>query len=174
MKRKRRLVSGQGDFGSKTVAIILDETSPVERLMKEFESHEAHETAFLRRYREMLETTQNPLVKFLVELIVADEEKHHVVLHAMTSTLEGSLTWTHLQNAIEGLYNLGKEKDEILKLTEDFLRVEKKEIGEYRKLMRATKRYYQGLFALFLAAMIHDSEKHVEILEFLRQKLKAA
>jgi bacterioferritin (cytochrome b1) len=174
MKRKRRLVPGQGDFGSKTVAIISDETSPVERLMKEFESHEAHEAAFLRRYREMLETTQNPLVKFLVELIVADEEKHHVVLHAMTSTLEGSLTWTHLQNAIEGLYNLGKEKDEILKLTEDFLRAEKKEIGEYRKLMRATKRYYQGLFALFLAAMIHDSEKHVEILEFLRQKLRAA
>lgn len=174
MKRQRRLIAGKEASGSKTVGVISDETSEVERLMKEFESHETHEAAFLRRYREMLETTQNPLVKFLVELIVADEEKHHVVLHAMTSTLEGSLTWTHLQNAIEGLYNLGKEKDEILKLTEDFLRVEKKEIGEYRKLMRATKRYYRGLFALFLAAMIHDSEKHVEILEFLRKKLKAA
>jgi hypothetical protein len=174
MKRQRRLIAGKEAFGSKTVGMISDETSPVERLMKEFESHETHERVFLRRYKEMLETTHNPLVKFLVELIVTDEEKHHEVLHAMASTLEGSVTWTHLQNAIEGLYNLGNEKDEILKLTEDFLNVEKKEIGEYRKLMRATKRYYQGLFTLFLAAMIHDSEKHVEILEFLRKKLKAA
>jgi hypothetical protein len=168
------LISGKGAFGSKTVGMISDETSPVERLMKEFESHETHETVFLRRYREILETTHNPLVKFLAEIIVADEEKHHVLLHAMTSTLKGSLTWTQLQNAIEGLYNLDKEKDEILKVTEDFIRAEKKEIGEYRKLMRASKRYYKGLFTLFLAAMIHDSEKHVEILEFLRKKLKAA
>jgi bacterioferritin (cytochrome b1) len=174
MKRQRRLIAGKGDFGSKTVGMISDETSPVERLMKEFEGHEMHETGSLRKYREILERTHNPLVKFLVELIVADEEKHQVVLHAMTSTLKGSLTWAHLQNAIEGADNLGKEKDEMLKVTEEFIHVEQKEIGEYRKLARATKRYYQGLFTLFLTAMIHDSEKHVEILEFLRKKLKAA
>ena len=174
MKRQRRLIAGKGAFGSKSVGIISDETSPVERLMKEFEGHETHETVFLGRYREILERTHNPLVKFLVELIVADEEKHQVVLHAMTSTLKGSLTWTQLQNAIEGADNVGKEKDELLKVTEDFIHVEQKEMEEYRKLARATRRYYQGLFTLFLAAMIHDSEKHVEILEFLQNKLKAA
>jgi hypothetical protein len=174
MKRQRRLIADKGAFGSKSVGMISDETSPVERLMKEFEGHETHETVFLRRYREILETTHNPLVKFLVELIVADEEKHQVVLHAMTSTLKGSLTWAHLHNAIEGADNLGKEKDEMLKVTEDFIHVEEQEIGEYRKLARTTKRYYQGLFTLFLATMIHDSEKHVEILQFLRKKLEAA
>lgn len=174
MKRQRRLIAGKGAFGSKSVGMISDKASPVERLMKEFETHETHEAVFLRRYREMLERTQDPLVKFLVELIVTDEEKHQVVLHAMTSTLKGSLTWTQLQSAIEGADNLGKEKDEMLKVTEDFIHVEQKEIGEYRKLARAAKRYYQGLFTLFLAAMIHDAEKHVEILEFLRTKLKAA
>jgi bacterioferritin (cytochrome b1) len=174
MKRQRRLRAGKGAFGSKTVGVISGETSEVERLMKEFESHETHEAVFVRRYREMFETMHNPLVKFLVELILADEEKHHTVLQAMTSTFKGSFTWTRLETAIEGLYNLGQQKDEILKVTEDFIQAEKKEIVEYRKLMRATKRYYQGLFTLFLAAMIHDSEKHIEILEFLRQKLKAA
>lgn len=173
MKRQRRLIAGKA-FGSKTAPVISDETSEVERLMKEFESHETHEAVFVRRYREMFETMHNPLVKFLVELILADEEKHHTVLQAMTSTLKGSLTWTRLENAIDGLYNLGQQKDEILKVTEDFIQAEKKETVEYRKLMRASRRYYRGLFTLFLAAMIHDSEKHIEILEFLRQKLKAA
>jgi len=174
MKRQRRLIAGTGTPGSKTVGVILDETSEVERLMKEFESHETDEAVFVRRYREMFETMRNPLVKFLVELILADEEKHHTVLQSMTSTLKGALTWTRFETALEGLYNLGQQKEEILHVTEEFIRAEKKEIVENRKLMRASKRYYQGLFTLFLAAMIHDSEKHIEILEFLRQKLKAA
>src|SRR6185503_2782325 len=116
MKRQRRLIAGKEALGSKTVAVISDETSEIERLMNEFEGHEMHETVSLQKYKEVLEKTDNPLVKLLVELIVADEERHHVVLHAMTSTLKGSVTWTHLQNAIEGLYNLGREKDEILKV----------------------------------------------------------
>lgn len=174
MQRQRRLIAGKEASGSKMVGVISDETSEVERLMKEFESHETHEAVYVRRYREMFQRMQNPLVKFLLELILADEEKHHTVIRAMTSTLKGALTWTRFENAIEGLYNLGEQKDEILKVTEDFMRAEKKEIVEYRKLMRATKRYYQGLFTLFLAAMIHDSEKHVEILEFLRKQLKSA
>jgi rubrerythrin len=174
MKRPRRLIAGKGDFGSNTVGVISDETSPVERLMREFERHETHEAVFLRAYREVLDKTDNRLVKFLIELVAADEEKHQVVLHAMTSTLKRSVTWMQLQNAIEDIDSLGKGKQEILKLTEEFLRAEQKEIGEYRKLARTVKRYYHGLFTLFLTAMIHDSQKHVDILEFLRKTLKAA
>ena len=174
MKRQRRLIAAKRTSGSKTVGVISDQSSEVERLMKDFESHETHEAVFLRRYREIFQRMENPLVKFLIELILADEEKHHKVLESMTSTLKGSLTWTHFETAIEGLYNLGQQKAEILKVTEEFIQAEKKEIVEYRKLMRASKGYYEGLFTLFLAAMLHDSEKHIEILEFLRQKLKAA
>jgi len=174
MKGQRRLIAGKETLGSKTVGVISDESSEVERLMKEFESHETHEAVYVRRYRELFLRLQNPLVKFLLELILADEEKHHTVLQSMTSTLKGAVTWTRFENALEGLYNLGQQKDEILKVTEEFIRAEKREIVEYRKLMRASKTYYQGLFTLFLAAMIHDSEKHVEILEFLRKQLKSA
>src|SRR5215467_6743255 len=143
MKRQRRLIAGKEASGSKTVGVISDETSEVERLMNEFESHEMHEAVYVRRYRELFLRLQNPLVKFLLELILADEEKHHTVLQSMTSTLKGAVTWTRFENALEGLYNLGQQKDEILKVTEEFIRAEKKEIVEYRKLMRATKRYYQ-------------------------------
>ena len=174
MKGQRRLIAGKEAMGSKSVGVISDETSQIERLMRDFESHETHEAVYVRRYREMFQRMQNPLVKFLLELILADEEKHHTVLQSMTSTLKGAVTWTRFESALEGLYDLGEQKDEILKVTEDFMRAGKKEIVEYRKLMRATKRYYQGLFTLFLAAMIHDSEKHVEILEFLRKQLKSA
>jgi len=148
--------------------------SEVERLMNEFESHEGQESDFTRRYKEISEKTKNPLIRFLLRLIVSDEEKHFAVTHAMASTLRGDLTWTKPEDALSGLYDPPENREELLRLTEDFLAVEKSGIEEYKRLIKASKGYYQGLFALLIRTMVHDSEKHLEILEFLRQRLKEA
>jgi len=150
------------------------EISEVERLMNEFEAHESQEGKFVQRYKDIAEKTKNPLIRFLLRLIVSDEEKHHAVTHAMASTLKGDLTWTKPEDAIRGLVDLPAEKGELLKLTEDFIQVEKEGIKEYKKLIKASEGYYGGLFVLLLKSMIHDSEKHVEILEFLRRRLRKA
>lgn len=150
------------------------EISEVERIANEFESHESQEAIFTQTYKEIAEKSKNPLVKFLLKLIISDEEKHHAVIHAIVSTLKGDLTWTKPEDAIRGLYNLREEKEELLKLTEDFIQLEKEGIKEYKELTKACKGYYRGLFVLLLQSMIRDSEKHMEILEFLKQRLKEA
>lgn len=155
-------------------AVAAQAVSEVERLMNEFTAHEGHETEFTKRYKEIADKSQNPLVRFLLQLIITDEEKHNAVTHAMASTLKGGLTWSRPEGSISGFYDLGREKEELLRLTADFVKLEKDEIREYRKLMRACKGYYHGLFVLLLRLMTHDSEKHVEILEFLRDKLEEA
>ena len=149
-----------------------EEISEVERLMNEFEAHEGGEKQLLQRYKEIAEKSNNPLIRFLLRLIISDEEKHHAVTHAMVSTLRGDLTWTKPEEAIRGLYELGKGKEELLKLTEEFIEVEREGIEEYKKLIKTSKGYYRGLFALLFRSMVHDSEKHVEFLEFLRQRLR--
>jgi hypothetical protein len=78
------------------------------------------------------------------------------------------------KDALSGLYDTPENREELLRLTEEFLAVEKSGIEEYKRLMKASKGYYQGLFALLIRTMVHDSEKHLEILEFLRQRLKEA
>ncbi|MFQ5903320.1 MAG: ferritin family protein [Candidatus Binatia bacterium] len=148
--------------------------SEVERIMNELEAHEGQEEKFTRRYKEIAGKSKNPFVRFLLQLIISDEEKHHAVTHAMVSTLKGGLTWTKPEGAISGLADLEGEKDELLKITEDFIKLEKGGIKEYRRLIKRSKGYYQGLFVLLIQSMIRDSEKHVEILEFLRQRLKEA
>ena len=148
------------------------EISSVERLMNEFEAHEGGELRFVQRYRGIAGKTENRLIRFLLQLIIADEEKHHAVTHAIVSTLKGDLTWTRPGDAIRGLYDLGEERDELLGLTEDFIRLEKEGIKEYKALMEESKGYYRGLFVLLLQAMVRDSEKHVEILKFLQKTLK--
>lgn len=179
MKRERRdamerIPEFYPMYGPGAVEGGSEEISEVERLMNEFEAHESGEKQLLYRYKEIAEKSDNPLIKFLLRLIISDEEKHHAVTHAMVSTLKGDLTWTKPEDAIQGLYKLADGGEELLQLTEEFIEVEKGGIEEYKKLIKASKGYYRGLFALLLRSMVHDSEKHVEFLEFLRQRLKEA
>ena len=146
--------------------------SDVERLANEFEAHEGQESAFLQRYKELVGKTDNRMVKFLLQMIISDEEKHHAITHAMLSTLKGDLNWTTPADAIHGLYDLKNEKQNLLELTENFIRVEKTGINEYKQLIKESKGYYRDLFVVLFRSMIHDSEKHVGVLEFLRDRLR--
>jgi len=146
--------------------------SAVEQLLSAFEAHEGEEGVLIRRYQEIAEGSGNSVIRFLLQLIISDEEKHHAVTRAMASTLKGSLTWTRPQGALRGFKELGKGPKELPALTDDFIKLEREGIKEYKKLIRASKGYYRGLFSLLLRSMIHDSEKHLEILKFLKQALQ--
>src|SRR4030095_15415141 len=80
--------------------------SPIEKLLNEFEAHEAKEEKSLDYYRKTLADMPNPLTRFLMQLILSDEEKHRAVLHAMVATLRGSLTWTKPAGSLEGAGDL--------------------------------------------------------------------
>ncbi len=148
--------------------------SEIERLAKEFEAHESGERQFIQRYKEIAARTKNPLVKFLLGLIISDEEKHHAVTHAMVTTLKADLSWTSPEGTLRGLGDWREEKDELLKPTEDFIRLEREGIKVYKEFIKASEGYYRGLFALLFQSMMHDSEKHVKLLEFLRNQLGEA
>ena len=150
------------------------EISAVEQLMGEFDYHEEQEGEFIKQYKEIAERSKNPLVKFLLDLIISDEEKHRAAIHAIVSTLKGDLTWTNPDDALQGFGELDEEKEnkELLKVTADFIKHEKEGIKDYKKLMKSSKGYYYGVFVLLLQSIIRDSEKHVEILEFLRRRLR--
>jgi rubrerythrin len=149
--------------------------SEAERLLRAFEAHEGEEKGFLRDYRAILEKCNHPMAAFLLNLIIADEERHQAVVHSMVATLQGALDWSHPAGAIESPATVTREQAaELRQLTQTFIDEEKNGIREYKKLIRSSAGYYRGLFALLLRIMIHDSEKHVMILEFLRDDLANA
>jgi hypothetical protein len=49
--------------------------------------------------------------------------------------------------------------------------VERDGIGEYEKLVKTTEGFHQDLFGMLCKSMIHDSLKHIDILDFLKLKL---
>lgn len=164
------------DFADASTVFGLISTSEgishVEKLLNEFEAHEAKEDRALEFYKKTLGHMPNPLARFLMQLIVSDEEKHRAVVHAMVATLKGSLNWTQPPDSLEGVGELTSLNGEIRRATEELLRLEKEGIREYKVLTQQSSGYYHGLFKVLLDSMIRDSEKHVQLLEFLRDNLK--
>ncbi|MGH7846333.1 MAG: hypothetical protein ACREQW_14340 [Candidatus Binatia bacterium] len=89
----------------------------------------------------------------------------------MISTLRGNLEWKKLDDSLEDVVDLTGTDGRLRALTEEFIRLEKAGITEYRKLIGESTGYYHGLFEILLKSMIRDSEKHIESLEFLHQRL---
>lgn len=148
--------------------------SPIERLLNDFEAHEAQEEKSIETYRKTLSETGNPMTRFLLQMIVSDEEKHRAVIHSMAATLKGSLNWSKPAGSLGGGANLADMDGNLRRATEEFIRVEKEGIREYKALLSDSAGYYHGLFEVLIGAMIRDSEKHVELLEFLKENLASA
>jgi hypothetical protein len=91
----------------------------------------------------------------------------------MISTLKGSLTWTKPAGTLEGGPDEANINRQLLTITDEFIELEKGGIKEYKVLLKQSEDYYHGLFKILLNSMIRDSEKHVELLEFIRQRVKA-
>jgi len=150
------------------------EISPIERLLNEFEAHETKEEKALEYYKKVMGDMPNPATRFLLQLIISDEEKHRAVIHAMVATLKGSLTWTKPAGSLEGGADSDAANGKLRDVTEEFIRIEKEGIKDYKSLIGESSGYYHGLFKVLMDSMIRDSEKHVELLEFLRGSLKTA
>jgi rubrerythrin len=117
---------------------------------------------------------KDPAIRFIMQMIISDEEKHRAVMHAMASTLKGSLNWSQPAVSLDGVADETEIKNKLTAVTEKFIDVEKTGIRGYKKLLKGSSGYYQGLFQVLIEAMIRDSEKHVEMLEYLSRRLKSA
>lgn len=149
--------------------------SAVEELLAAFERHERQERESLRTYQMCIETHDNSLVKYLLELIAADEEKHHQIITRFVTSLEADLSWISRLKGMPGLGRLdANQRKELVRMTDALIEEEKRGITECKRLARSSAGYYGGLLRLLLDTVVHDSHKHLMILKFLRRRLKEA
>ena len=147
------------------------EFSSVQRLMNEFQSHANHEEQWLTNYQAIAKKSADPLIRFLLGLIVADEQTHHELTSRMITKLKDELAWTRAEGLARRVYEKGAKRTQLLASVERFLEAEREGIKEYEQLKKESKGLYRDVFALLYTTMIHDSNKHIGILDFLRRKL---
>jgi hypothetical protein len=148
------------------------EFSVVHRLMNEVKTYEDEEDRWLSSYRELAEQCDDPVFRFLLDLIIADEERHHQLLGRMISSLKDDLASSRGENSISKKTSRFATKRKREVMVGCFLAVERRGIKDYEKLKSASEGFRQGLLALLCDVMIHDSLKHIAILNFLRLRLQ--
>ena len=90
----------------------------------------------------------------------------------MIAKLKDELAWTRAAGLARRVYEKGQSGKRLLMSVESFLAAERKGIKEYERLKKQSQGLYRDVFALLYTTMIHDSHKHIGILEFLRLKLR--
>jgi len=147
----------------------------IEQLRSMLANHLEQESKFLGVYGHAIEVHNSPLVKFIFQLILADEETHHGVLRRIVANLDSDLNWKKSPDALPMLGNLKTvDRINLMKLTDEFIAEEKHGIAQCKSLMKSTKGLYRDLVSFLLRMMIHDSEKHLMMLRFIRKQLKVA
>ena len=164
-----------GDLGWPSARIDVPREGPskLEELLQHFENHEQQERRMLQEYRDTIENVDHPMVKSVLNLIQLDESKHYEVVNAMLATLQKDLFWRDTPAALDVFRGVGAEAEELLALVKRFIQVERDGIREYESLRSEVEDCYEGLFSVLLRALIKDSEKHLTLLEFLQEYLKA-
>jgi rubrerythrin len=147
------------------------EFSSVQRLMNEIQSQTIQEERWLSRYREIAGESTDPLIRFLLGLIVADEERHHELTSRMISKLKDELSSSRLAARPRGEGENREKADSLLRSLGIFIEAERSAIQEYEKLKQDSAGLARDVFTLLYTTMIHDSQKHVGVLEFLRDRL---
>ena len=150
------------------------EFSSVQRLMNEFQAHANQEEQWLTSYQAIAKEASDPLIRFLFGVIVDDEQRHHELTKKMITKLKDELAWTRAEGLAPRVYEIGKKRKQLRSSVERFVEAEREGIKEYQRLKKESQGLYRDVFALLYTTMIHDSHKHIGILEFLRRKLTEA
>lgn len=132
------------------------------------ERHGVEEGAVLARYERLGAQANSEAVRYLVNLIMDDERRHHRVMVEIAN----AVAWANVKGAADvdtvPDLNATRESAELLAATGELIAVEKQDARELKRLRREFKDYADTtLWGLLIDTMLLDTEKHRVILEFI-------
>jgi hypothetical protein len=137
-----------------------------ESLAATFERHAAEEGRILAQYRVLAETLGDSPARFLVKLILTEEELHHELLRATAK-------WLREHSAADGTpIPPDADTDELLRRTEQLQSHETDTIEACQRLRADLSGTGGELLASVLDVMAMDSEKHHRLLTTVRKMIK--
>jgi rubrerythrin len=140
------------------------------RISHEFQTHVREELYFLEQYEEFVDLVDDDSARFLFEMIVDDEHRHHALFDEMTRAV------LREDDELPGVPRFSPEQAHtLLEPTERFLAAERDDHKKLHQLVRELRpAAADTLWPLLVELMEIDTDKHVRILEYLRERLRAA
>ena len=141
------------------------------RVLQLLEQHGANEGALLESYQEIAERSDTQAsVRFLVEMILNDEQRHHALFEQMANAIRSFIWEVPVEPRLPSAVR--RHNPELHAATAELLRAERKDRKEL-KALRSTLRHSRSASfdALMVDLMLHDTEKHITILEYIHDHL---
>jgi len=129
--------------------------------------HGREEAARLARY-EALAGEASPATRYLVELIVEDERRHHRLL----AEIADAIAWGSVGHPGTGVprSGAGDADAQVAREARALLATEKADRRELRRLRRRLRNYTGTLWPLLVDVMVCDTDKHVRILQYMARR----
>lgn len=144
----------------------------IEVLLRTVEQHAEEERDTVEMYLALAERTADGAVRVLLEILVEDERKHHVLFQRIAARIEDDINWATSDEAlpVAAVSRPAADPGDV-RLLLNAAKDERRGSRELRRLGRERSGLNGGLFRVLLEAMADDSEKHAHILDFAARRL---
>jgi hypothetical protein len=135
-------------------------------------THGEREGAALAAYQRLADDSSDEGLQYLIRLILQDEQRHHRVIAEMLNQLQSFVWEVDVADSVPGAVR-GSDAG-LREETTRLLALEREDAKELRRLRKALQQEpSSSLLPLLASLMLHDTAKHIEILEFIRKAASA-
>lgn len=140
-------------------------------LTKYLEGHLRAEQDVLDAYERLAADRPDDLISYLIRTILRDESRHHDLFVEILHSLVSKIRWEEVSPRLPMLPAHVDDRDELLKATDDLLKIERADAKELQRLRKAWTKIGGefGLWALLVEGAELDTEKHIRMLKYLRR-----
>jgi hypothetical protein len=139
-----------------------------EQLLEHFDEHVNGELDLLEAYLGFRDTGPEH-VRYLVDLILDDEARHHQTFKELVNRVRSDIDFRDYEPKVPYLKRDPADRTALLEATSRFLDFERTDEQSLRRLEKELRPVRDTtLFALLVKLMELDTKKHIAILEFIR------
>jgi len=134
-------------------------------------SHVQAERSLLEQYSAVAEQTESKAFRYVVNLLIEDEIRHHKFFLEIVNSLKTEATLSREDPAVPDIDFVRADRDVVLDGTKHLLRAEERDARELRQLQREISAVKDvSLWNLLVDLMQRDTQKHIAILRFVRKQ----
>jgi hypothetical protein len=133
--------------------------------------HVEAERGLLEEYKSAAETSPSKALRYLVNLLIDDEIRHHEIVTELADSLKNDALLEATDPSIPYLdFDKTSNRDAVIDITDRLLRREHADAQELKRLRRELRDVKDtSLWSLLVGLMESDTQKHIAMLRFAKK-----
>jgi rubrerythrin len=141
-----------------------------EELYEYLTAHVANEHDLITSYQQAAIDSESPAFRYLAELIIEDEVRHHRMFTEIANALRSDAEFRPVEPRVPRLARLGPDRQRVIELTDELLDQERRDSQELHRVAKRLRDVKETtLWHLLVRLMEADTDKHIRILEFIKE-----